>query len=94
MEPKLCKVCGHEMAKLVTHPVAEMYVCTNCMKKSLIKNVMNLSKCPSCGSNNFAKIDISDSYDEFYNNVKEGLPVVSHVCVNCGAIGGFNFPED
>ena len=55
---------------------------------------MILSKCPSCGSNNFAKIDISDSYDEFYNNVKEGLPVVSHVCVNCGAIGGFNFPED
>ena len=28
METKICKVCGHEMDKLVTHPVAEMYVPT------------------------------------------------------------------
>ena len=90
MDLKICKACGTEMVKLITNPIAEMYICPHCMNESCVKNAVNLSKCPMCGRKTLAQVDNSNNED-FYDNVKKGVPSVTHICVSCGAVGGFNF---
>lgn len=69
--------------------------CSSCGAKMIlseIKEKKEYKKCPLCGQRTFEEFDYDK--EELDKAIENKLTVVTHMCLTCGAIGGFNLSMD
>ena len=89
MAGKKCFNCGNlTLFKINENGDRE---CSSCGAKMILnksKETKEFEKCPLCGQRTFEKFDYDE--EEIDQAIKNKLTIATHMCLTCGAIGGFN----